>query len=139
MLRKTQDTDEWLDRPAAASFIGLSAFWLQKHASDPDGPRFIIHGRKAWYKRTELEAWLRAARNVSRYGAGGKDTLEVMWAMSEGNKRTKPPVEELEASYKEQHGEVIEVRVAKRRRLRKKLWEVMSTKARALFEEYEAV
>lgn len=97
--------DGWLDRAAAADHIGLTTYWLEKHASTGSGPKYIQHGRKVWYRRDDLDDWLADQRNVQASGAGGKDALESLWEMGQKRRVQTPELADLEKEYRAEHGE----------------------------------
>lgn len=88
----------FLDRKQAAVYIGLSDFWLERHCNDHEGPRWFRHGRKCWYRKTDLDAWLKDRREAR----GG---VASVWRTSEARQLPEPPDRELENSYVEEWGQ----------------------------------
>ena len=99
--------DGWLDRKAAAEYIGLTDFWLEKHARTGQAPRCIQHGRKVWYRQDDLDAWMADQRNIAASGAGGTDALEGLWAMGQKRRVQTPEPSELSREYRDQWGEPV--------------------------------
>lgn len=58
---------EFLSREEAAAALGVSVSTLAHRASAGDGPIFVILGRRAWYRDSDLQAWVEA-QTVSRRG-----------------------------------------------------------------------
>lgn len=96
-----ENVPQFLDRRAAADFIGLSDFWLAKHKSDPDAPRYIIYGRKCWYRRVDLEAWVQERK---RRALDPDAPMADIWEQSVERKSVTPHDSELSASYEREHG-----------------------------------
>lgn len=96
---RNKDTGEprFLDRKQAAQYIGLSDFWLEKHCNDHEGPKWFRHGRKCWYRRTDLDSWL-AERREARGDAPS------VWRTSEARQVPPPKDAELENAYIEEWG-----------------------------------
>lgn len=99
MTAKKSDASvpEFLDRRAAAIYIGLSDFWLAKHKSNPDAPRFVKYGRKCWYRRKDLDAWLKERKERV-------DGEQDLWVQSSARQTGIPDAAGLAEQYERQHG-----------------------------------
>lgn len=136
-MAKTKKTvEEWLSREEAAEYIGLSIYWLHKHASTGRGPEYIRIGRKSWYRRKDLDTWLKSVEAQETAPAATAKTLHYM---SEYNQVQRPSARTMNAEYKAAHGEAQMARKVQRRALRARLWSLLSDAAKSAFEEYEAV
>lgn len=134
-MKKGIKVDDWLDRKAAAEYIGLTDWWLAKHAHTDKGPRYIQHGRKVWYRRDDLDAFLAENKNVTQYGAGGTNALDNLWTLSTNRTQQKPPSKVLEAEYRAEHGEP----EPPSRKVRwKKFCETLTAAQRAMLKEVQA-
>jgi predicted DNA-binding transcriptional regulator AlpA len=60
-----------LDPVAAAAFLGVSKSFLDKRRVRGDGPPFRKIGRRVFYWRNEVEAWVDQFRHTSTSSAGG--------------------------------------------------------------------
>ena len=98
---KDTDVPNFLDRRAAADFIGLSDFWLAKHKSSPDAPRYIKYGRKCYYRRADLEAWVKTRRDMIAHSS---KRLDDLWEQSAERKSVEPTFERLDKRYEEEFG-----------------------------------
>ena len=116
---------DYLNRKEAAEYIGLSDFWLERHCNDPEAPRWFKHGRKAWYKRTDLEDWLRAREAAREAG-------QQPWRIAEARKIPVPSAEELEASHAYEWGDGNEVSKTDAKAAYKKLLSTLSERQLAL-------
>ena len=96
-----KNVPQFLDRRAAAEFIGLSDFWLAKHKSDPDAPPYIVYGRKCWYRLTDLKAWVEERK---RRAADPDAGLNDIWEQSAERKTATPDEAELSAYFEMRHG-----------------------------------
>ena len=89
--------DGWLDRKAAAHYLGLTEYWLEKHYNSSDAPPYVKHGRKTWYRQTDLDKW-----------RSEQPTLEGLDALFTHAKRRRPDpppaAAELESKYVAEHG-----------------------------------
>lgn len=125
----------WLDRKAAAAYLGMSDYWLEKHHASIDAPVYVQHGRKCWYRREVLDEWLSKRENIARTGAGGtsgRDALNALWGKPKHI--AKPNVAEIERKYTTEHGPVKRNLDARRRKWAK-LYETFSGAQRELYEE----
>lgn len=65
---------KFIDRYALGQMLGMSAGWVGTWRGDPSKPRYVVAGRKAWYRRDEVLAWLNseegavALQSASRQG-----------------------------------------------------------------------
>lgn len=136
-MAKGTKVDGWLDRKAAAEYIGLTDWWLDKHAHTGKGPRSIIHGRKSWYRKTDLDAWREDQQKVAATGAGGVATLDNIWQAGQRRPPSSPPLRsELENTYAEEHGEPLASNAERKRRW-KKLTDTFTAKQRILFADFK--
>lgn len=88
---------KFLDRKQAAEYIGMSDFWLEKHCNDLTAPKFFRHGRKCWYARADLDAWIvRRKAEVTE--------SENIWKRGESRRLPSPSEKELCAAYTETWG-----------------------------------
>lgn len=103
MSRKVEgkNVPQFLDRRAAAEFIGLSDFWLAKHKSDPDAPPYIKYGRKCWYRRVDLELWVKERKERISHA---DRRLNDIWEQSAERKTMLPDEQDLQAQFEETHG-----------------------------------
>jgi len=53
---------EWLDREEAAQYCGMSPATLEGLASRGGGPVYFKAGRRARYRREDLDVWLQSRR-----------------------------------------------------------------------------
>jgi hypothetical protein len=53
---------EWLKEDGVWSCFGLSKPWLRKSRQTGDGPPFYRVGRMIYYRRSELEAFMKSRR-----------------------------------------------------------------------------
>ena len=91
--KKEKNVPKFLDRKAAAEYIGLSDFWLAKHKSNPEAPRYIVYGRKCWYRVSDLDAWLESREN-----------LDDLMVHSAAHTSPTPAAKELAARFEEEWG-----------------------------------
>ena len=131
-----KNLEEWLSREETAEYIGLSIYWLHKHANTGKGPEYIRIGRKSWYRRADLDSWLKSLKAQETAPAATAKTLQYM---SGYNQVKKPLKTALRDEYNAAHGETQMARKAQRRLARRKLWSLLSDAAKSAFEEYEAV
>lgn len=136
-MRKGIKIDGWLDRAAAAERIGLTIYWLEKHAHTGQGPRYIQHGRKVWYREDDLEAWLADQRNLTT-GAGGKDALESLWEMGQKRRQQTPDAATLDSEYKAEHGEPVKHSVMTRKRKWAELVKTFTAKQQRMLADFKA-
>lgn len=47
-----------LSRPEAAAYLGVSTSCMAHWATGDRGPAFVKLGRKVWYRRSGLDAWI---------------------------------------------------------------------------------
>ena len=102
--------ENWLDREGTARLIGVSIGWLEKNFGHRDAPGSVRYGRKCWYKRSHVEAWLRRKQaepdrtvgELCRLGMLGNLAMIRKWSAE----RTAPPPDEkvLEALWAEEIG-----------------------------------
>lgn len=131
-----KNIEEWMSREETAEYIGLSIYWLHKHASTGKGPEYIRIGRKSWYRRKDVEMWLKSVEAQETAPAATAKTLHYM---SEYNQVQRPSNRALKSEHNAAHGEAQLARKAQRRLARRKLWALLSDAAKSAFEEYEAV
>jgi excisionase family DNA binding protein len=79
------DADEWLLRPEAAKYLGISFSTLAHMVGRGEGPRFYSYGNKARYRKSDLDKWIRskaveplpqALQEFSRRRRGGGFALD---------------------------------------------------------------
>jgi predicted DNA-binding transcriptional regulator AlpA len=88
---------QFLDRKQAAEYIGMSDFWLEKHCNDASAPKFFRHGRKCWYKRSDLDTWVvQRKREIS--------DADNIWKRGEARRLPSPSEDTLAAAYKDAWG-----------------------------------
>ena len=139
MARRTS-VKEWLDRKAAAEHIGLTDWWLEKHAMTGTGPRYIRHGRKVWYRREDLDEWLENHENIAASGAGGAAGRNVLDDLAEWKRKRearKPDAEKLALVYQREYGEALTKKELKEE-LRKKLLRTFNSNQRELYLQIRA-
>lgn len=137
-MKKGTKIDGWLDRKAAAEYIGLTDWWLAKHAHTDKGPRYIQHGRKVWYRRDDLDIWLAEHQNVVQTGAGGTNALDNLWELSTKRTQRKPADGELNNIYKSEHGEPLRDSAKAKKDRWKKFCDTLSAKQREMLREVTA-
>lgn len=91
-------TLKFLDRKQAAEYIGMSDFWLEKHCNDEQGPRSFRYGRKIWYRREDLDQWIKQRRSL-------ETADDDLWKRSEDRRLSTPPEEKLAEAFKETWGQ----------------------------------
>ena len=87
----------FLDRKQAAEYIGMSDFWLEKHCNDEQGPRSFRYGRKVWYRREDLDLWIKARRSK-------ESSNDDLWKRSEDRRLNTPPDSTLTEAFVKAYG-----------------------------------
>lgn len=101
--------DGWLDRKATAEFLQVTDWWLEKwHANLDVAPPYIKHGRKVWYRRMDLKAWLADPEKTARVREANGFVLGSIYAMNRALSPSPDPAE-LQNRYDAEHGESTEV------------------------------
>lgn len=122
--------DGWLDRKATAAYLGLTDYWLEKHCNDMDAPPYVRFGRKAWYRRDDLDTW----RNERR-----ANSLEGLHDLGVRRPDAAPPsAQELDAKYAAEHGTTLPVTSLTYKRLRREFVNTLSMQQRQLFQKLES-
>lgn len=65
------DASPWLDRDAAAKYVGLTVDTLAQMATRGTGPKYSKPSKRiVRYRVSDLDAWLDAARRTSSHDGG---------------------------------------------------------------------
>lgn len=63
---------KFIDRYALAQMLGMSAGWVGTWRGDPSKPRYVVAGRKAWYRRDEVLAWLNSQEGAQALSSAAR-------------------------------------------------------------------
>jgi predicted DNA-binding transcriptional regulator AlpA len=70
--RQTGEQRALLDPKSASQYLGVSRSFLDKRRVSGDGPPYRKIGRRVFYWRSELEAWVNQSPRTSTSEAGGR-------------------------------------------------------------------
>lgn len=88
--------DHYMDRKQAGAYVGLSDHWLARNVSEPGAPPFVRVGRRTWYRREDLDAFMQrraAAAQAAKEAAkvpSAADMAKVARAFGEPGKVAEP-------------------------------------------------
>lgn len=89
-----EEREIFFDRKRAGEFLGLSEHWFHKHHSDPDAPPFIKAGRKAWYRKSDLEAFCKKRALAQKSG-------DMLTKANTGRRTVLPSFESVKRKFEE--------------------------------------
>ena len=70
MMARVEATDDLVARADLADEFGLKVDTLRRWAADGRGPAWIKLGRKVFYRRSAIAAWVKSQERPRRSGSG---------------------------------------------------------------------